>query len=140
MASAYEKPIPIIDGRSKPWWDAVRRNELLIQSCENCGQRTFPPVASCPRCKRPELRWIPASGFGRIWSWTVFHKAYFPGFKSEIPYAVAIVELNEGPRLWTQIVGLDYADYQIGLPVVAFFDAVTDDLTLVKFKPVTPSI
>lgn len=136
MANPYDKPTPIVDGRSRPWWDAVRRHELLIQSCKFCGQLTFPPAASCPRCRRTGLRWVPASGFGKIWSWTVFHKAYFEGFKSEIPYAVAIVELDEGPRLWTQVVGLANADYQIGLPVVAFFDAVTDDLTLVKFRPV----
>jgi uncharacterized OB-fold protein len=135
MGSSYEKPIPIVDVRSKPWWEAVKRHELLIQSCEDCGHLTFPPAPSCPSCRRTALRWIPASGFGKIWSWTVFHKVYFPGFKSEIPYAVAIVELDEGPRMWTQIVGLANADYRIGLPVKAFFDAVTDDLTLLKFKP-----
>jgi uncharacterized OB-fold protein len=79
-----------------------------------------------------------ASGRGRIWSWTVFHKSYFAGFANEVPYAVAVVELAEGPRMWTQVVGIPNPDLQIGTPVQAIFDDVTDDVTLVKFRPSRP--
>jgi uncharacterized OB-fold protein len=131
----YSKPLPVLDARSRPWWDAAKRHELLIQSCDECGRLTLPPAPNCPRCRGTVLSWAPASGKGQIWSWTVFHKSYFAGFAADVPYAVAIVELEEGPRLWTQIVGVPTSDLRIGMPVEATFDDVTDEITLVKFKP-----
>jgi uncharacterized protein len=132
---AYEKPLPQIDARSRPWWDAAKRHELLIQSCGECGRLTLPPAPNCPRCRATAISWIAASGRGKVWSWTVFHKSYFVGFADEVPYAVAIVELDEGPRLWTQVIGISNADIQIGTQVEATFDDVTDEVTLVKFRP-----
>lgn len=130
----YEKPVPQLDGRSRPWWEAAKRHELLIQSCGECGHLTLPPAPNCPRCRGTALSWKVASGRGSIWSWTVFHKSYFAGFAADVPYAVAIVELDEGPRLWTQILGTSATEMQIGTPVETVFDDVTDDITLVKFK------
>ena len=134
MERAYEKPLPRIDERSRPWWEALRRHELMIQKCDNCSNLSFPPAPICARCKREELSWVRASGRGRLWSWTVFHKSYFPSYATEIPYAVSIVELEEGPRLWTHIVGVAPLDLDIGMPVEAFFDDVTDEVTLIKFR------
>jgi uncharacterized OB-fold protein len=134
MAAEYEKPLPVIDGSSRPWWEAAKRHELLIQTCDHCGQAIFPPAPICPRCRSVTLTYVPVSGRGSIWTWTVFHKSYFKGFGAEVPYAVTIVELEEGPRLWTQIVGAASTELRIGLPVAAVFEDVTDDVTLVKFR------
>ena len=138
MSNEYNKPVPVIDERSRPWWDASRRHELLLQSCGICGHVAFPPVSCCPNCRAADPSWIPASGRGTIWSWTVFHKSYFTGFAADIPYAVAIVELDEGPRLWTQVIGVPNSDLSIGLAVRAVFDDVTAEVTLVKFRLAQP--
>jgi uncharacterized protein len=135
MAATYNKPLPKIDDRSRPFWEAAKRHELLVQRCDSCGHLVFPPAPLCPRCRHTELSWVGLSGKGKVWSWTVFHKAYFPGFADEMPYAVAIVELDEGPRVWTQVAGVSNKDLDVDLPVEAFFDDVTDEVTLVKFKP-----
>src|SRR5450759_78702 len=100
MSVTYNKPLPRIDERSRPWWEAAKRHELMVQKCEKCGHFAFPPAPLCPRCRETKLGWIRVSGRGKVWSWTVFHKAYFAGFAEEMPYAVAIVELDEGPRMW----------------------------------------
>ena len=134
MVNGYDKPIPVIDERSRLWWEAAKRHEFLLQSCRSCGHVAFPPAASCPNCQAANLEWLPASGRGVIWSWALFHKSYFPGFAADIPYSVAIVELEEGPRVWTQIVDVQNSDLSIGLAVQAVFDDVTDDVTLLKFK------
>ncbi len=136
MAVAYAKPLPVIDERSRPWWEAARRHKLQLQRCEQCGHLAFPPAPMCPGCRSTELGWIDVSGRGKVWSWTVFHKSYFAGFANEIPYAVAIVELEEGPRMWTQVVGIERDQLKMGMPVEVVFEDVTDEVTLVKFRPV----
>lgn len=133
MSNEYGKPLPKIDERSRPWWDAAREHRLLLQRCAACGHVAFPPAPLCPRCRGTELGWMEAAGRGRVWSWTVFHKSYFAGYAEDIPYAVAIVELEEGPRLWTHVVGDD--QLRVGLPVEVIYDDVTEDVTLVKFRP-----
>ena len=135
MSEIYEKPLPRIDERSAPWWEAAKRHQLLLQKCEGCGHVAFPPAPICPRCQKTELGWVPASGRATVWSWTVFHKSYFAGYAADIPDPVAIVELEEGPRLWTHVSGLATGDLKIGMPVLAWFDDVTDEVTLVKFRP-----
>ena len=136
MAITYDKPLPPIDERSRPWWEAAKRHELKVQRCQSCGHLAFPPAPMCPRCRGTEFGWLDVSGRGKVWSWTVFHKSYFPGFTDEIPYAVAIVELDEGPRMWTQVVGIDKSDLRMAMPVEAVFEDITDEVTLVKFRPV----
>ena len=135
MSATYEKPLPRIDDRSAPWWEATKRHELLVQKCETCGNVAFPPAPICPRCRKSSIGWVRASGRGSVWSWTVFHKSYFAGYAADIPYVVSIVELEEGPRLWTHVVGVAAEDLKIGMAVEAFFDDVTDEVTLVKFRP-----
>lgn len=137
MATTYQKPLPRINERDRPWWDAAHARQLKVQRCENCGHLAFPPAPICPRCRETRLGWIDVSGRGTVWSFTVFHKTYFEGFAEEMPYAVAIVELEEGPRMWTQVVGVANDDLEIGMPVEAVFEDVTDEVTLVKFRPVT---
>lgn len=139
MVNGYDKPIPVIDERSRPWWEAIKRHEVLLQSCRSCGHVVFPPATNCPNCQAANLEWLPASGRGVIWSWAVFHKSYFLSFAADIPYAVAIVELEEGPRVWTQIIDVQNSDLSIGLAVQAVFDDVTDDVTLLKFKLAQPA-
>ncbi|MCL8209260.1 MAG: OB-fold domain-containing protein [Actinomycetia bacterium] len=131
--STAMRPLPPMDAVSRPFWEGLRARTIRLPHCEACGHRWFPPAATCPRCLSDRIAWRPASGRGTVWSFTVFHKAYLPGF--EIPYNVAVVELDEGVRLFTNLVEVPLDAIRVGMPVEAVFEDVTDGVTLLKFRP-----
>lgn len=131
----YTKPLPRPTASSQPFWDAARRHELQLQRCGSCGAVVFYPRELCSECLSSELSWIEASGRGTVYSYTIAEAPTHPAFAEDVPYIVAIVELAEGPRLTTNIVGCEPAAMHIGMPVVATYDDVTPDMTLVKFRP-----
>ena len=96
-------PLPDETPLSRPYWDALRQGRLTFQRCR-CGHAWLPPRAECPECLAAEWDWAQASGKGRVISWVVYHHAYHEAFKERVPYNVALVELDEGPRLITNIV------------------------------------
>jgi uncharacterized protein len=87
---------------SRPYWDALREGHLVFQRCD-CGHAWLPARRLCPSCLKPAGRWERSSGRGRLLSWVVYHTAYHPAFESRLPYNVALVELEEGPRLLTNM-------------------------------------
>lgn len=130
----YTKPLPQPTAESGPFWKGARNHQLLIQSCRACGKPFFYPRSLCPQCSSTDLEWIRASGKGIIYSYTVIRRAAFPSFSADVPYVFAIVELEEGPRMATNLLGCPPEALRIGLPVEAAFDDVTSEVTLVKFK------
>lgn len=133
--TTYDKPLPIPDAVSEKFWEATKRHEFIIQRCRRCGQYIFYPRALCHRCFSSNLEWVKASGRGRVFSYTIIHQAAYPGFRGEVPYVYAIVQLDEGPRLATNIVGCKIEEVKVDMPVTVVFDDVTPEVTLVKFKP-----
>lgn len=139
IVSDYTKPLPPITEQSKPFWDATRERRLQLPRCDHCGtfHTYFEPW--CSHCGKEGVHWESLSGRGRIWANCRFHKVYFPGFAADSPYNVAMVELDEGPRLMTNIIGIpngSLSEMPIGMQVEAVFVDVTDEVTLVKFRPV----
>ncbi len=138
MTIEYVKGIPpirpIINSETRGFWEALRRHELAIQRCRNCGLRVHLPRPMCPRCLSIEREWAPCSGKGTIHSWVAFihERSGYPGFK--VPYAVVLVDLDEGVRILAHVTDMKPEDLYIGMPVEAVFEDVTGDLTLVKFK------
>ncbi len=98
-----ELPKPEVTEISRPFWDALRDGHLVFQRCD-CGSNWLPPRRECPVCLRSGATWQRASGNGRLLSWVVYHTAYHPAFELRLPYHVALVQLDEGPRLLTQVV------------------------------------
>jgi len=96
-------PKPDINEVSRPYWDALREGHLVVQRC-NCGHAWLPARRHCPACLSPDVRWERASGRGRLLSWVIYHTAYHPAFEARLPYNVALVQLEEGPRVLTNIV------------------------------------
>jgi uncharacterized protein len=135
MTQAYQKPLPRPTRLSRPFWEGTKRHELLLLNCNQCGKIWFPPSSRCPRCLSTDCEWKPASGRGKVWSWIVMWQRYFPAFESEIPYNVAYVELEEGPKLMTNIVGCDNEAILCDMPVEVVFEDVTPEITLPKFRP-----
>lgn len=100
---AADFPMPEITELNRPFWDALRQGQLLVQRC-SCGHAWLPARRECPSCLQPGATWERVSGRGRLYSWVVYHTAYHPAFADRLPYAVALVELDEGPRLLAGVV------------------------------------
>ncbi|HEX2172107.1 MAG TPA: Zn-ribbon domain-containing OB-fold protein [Dehalococcoidia bacterium] len=133
---AYPKPLPKPSDLTRPFWEAAKRHELLIQRCSACGRYVFYPRPICDNCLSPDLQWTRVSGKGRVYSYTVIRQAASKRFAPDVPYLFAIVELAEGPRMATNLVDCPLERARVGLPVEVFFDDVTDEYALVKFRPV----
>ena len=131
----YTKPLPRIDEESRGFWEALARHELYFQRCRACGTKRFYPRALCTECLSPATEWVRASGGGTVYTFTVTHQNQAPGFREELPYVLAVVELEEGVRMMTNIVGCAPETVRIGMPVEVLFDDVTPDVTLAKFRP-----
>lgn len=132
----YQKPLPRVDEESRAWWEALRRHELYVQRCAGCGALRLPPRALCPACLSPAVDWVRSSGRGTVYSFTVTRQNQAPGFRESLPYVLAIVELDEGPRVMTVVVGCAPEAVRIGMPVRVVFDDVTPEMTLATFAPV----
>ncbi|MDQ0189482.1 Zn-ribbon domain-containing OB-fold protein [Alicyclobacillus cycloheptanicus] len=126
------RPIPVRDGDSTPFWNGVDQHELRIQQCQACAAYVFYPRSICPHCFSDQLIWNVSSGRGRIYSYTVVHRSFGP-FEQEAPFVVAIVELEEGVRMMTRIVG-PASQVKVDAPVRVTYERVDDDLTLPYFQ------
>jgi uncharacterized OB-fold protein len=125
-------PHPVVDGDSRPYWEAVARGELLIQRCDACGRTVFYPRWVCPHCSADRLVWERASGQGTVYSYTVVHQAYGP-FAGQSPFVIALVDLDEGVRMLTRLKG-EPEVAKIGARVRVVFERVDDELTLPHFE------
>ena len=135
MTDPHAKPRPTIGPDSEPFWAALREGEMRLPFCEDCGTPHLPAGPVCPFCFSDRLAWRRASGRGRVSTWTVVHKAWFPSFAAEVPYNVVQVELEEGPRLTANLVGAPNSVLRVGLPVELVLDRVADDLVMPRFRP-----
>ena len=132
----YKKPLPIPSELSAPFWDACRRHELVLQRCRGCGAFRFPPAVLCPECLSEVAEWRGVSGKGKVFSFVIFRRVYHPAFEADLPYTVALVELEEGPRLISNIVGCPPERVACDMRVEVVFEDVTPEATLPKFRPV----
>ncbi len=132
-AAALPRPTP----DSQPFWDALRQHELHLQRCQACGQAFFYPRNVCPHCLSSDLAWFRSSGRGRLHTFVIAYTAP-RNPPLEVPYVIAMVELEEGPRLMTNLVGVEPDPKQIRceMPVEIEFVDVTDEFTLPRFRPV----
>lgn len=133
----YAKPLPRQEEPelTQPFWDAAKRHELLMPRCAFCNRFFWYPRAACPDCLREGWEWTPVSGRARLHTFTIVYQAAHPAFQDDVPYAFSMVQLEEGPRMMTNVVDCDVAEVKIDMPLVVKFDDVTDDWTLVKFRP-----
>src|SRR3989442_5658037 len=123
--------LPVADIETAPYWEATREGRLLIKECRSCGRPFFYPRASCPRCWSSETAWREASGRGTVYTFTVVHQNDLPPFRDRLPYVVAVVELEEGVRMTSNIEACAPDDVRCGMAVrVAFRDEQRDGETV----------
>jgi uncharacterized protein len=137
MVAEYRKPLPNPLNResSLPFWEAAQRHELAMPRCTRCDRLFFYPREVCPVCLASDIDWVTVSGRGRLHSFTVIHQPANPAFRDDAPYIYAAVQLDEGPRMITNLVNCSPERARIDMPVIAVYDDVTPEVTLVKFQP-----
>ncbi|MEM9682950.1 MAG: OB-fold domain-containing protein [Pseudomonadota bacterium] len=133
---SYEKPLPLIDVWSRPFWDACKEKRLIAQQCEESGEIWLPPSPVSPVTRTDAWRWIDLSGNGRVWSFVVMHQRYFEGFADDLPYNIVQILLDEGPMLISNLVGIENDRIEVDMPVEVVFEEATEAITLPKFQPV----
>ncbi len=129
-----ELPVPRPNADSKPYWDAARDSRLLIRLCKACGQRHFMPRFLCPHCWSTDLEWVEASGRGTVHSYTIVRRAPLVSYEHRVPYVVALIDLEEGPRMMSNIVGPEALDTQVGSAVEVCFEDRGIDAKLPQFS------
>ncbi|MCY4487456.1 MAG: Zn-ribbon domain-containing OB-fold protein [Deltaproteobacteria bacterium] len=133
--SDYAKPIPTPSEDSQVYWEATKNHEMKLQQCRRCGAFRFPPGEVCPECTSDEYDWTPVSGKGRVFSFVIYHRAYQRGFADELPYVVAVIELDEGARMLSNVTGCKPEEVRCDMPVEVVYEDITDEVTLPKFRP-----
>jgi uncharacterized OB-fold protein len=131
----WEKPLPHRTALAMPFWEGTRERELRLQRCMRCGAYRFPPQVLCRECLYEGTEWVATSGRGTVFSYVVQHRPATPAFADDVPYVVAVVELEEGPLILTNIVGCGRDEVSVGMPVEVDFVDATDEITLYPFRP-----
>jgi len=136
-APTAAKPSPRPTPDTEPYWDGARQRELRLQRCTSCEKAYFYPRSACPHCGSNAVQWFVASGLGRLHTYVISHRAA-PGFEAEVPYAIAVVELDEGPRMLANIVGVANTPEQLELDMAleVEFEPRGEQMVPV-FRPVT---
>ena len=128
-------PLPRPYQDTAEYWSAAREHRFVLQRCKSCGEHQFYPRGVCSHCLSSDLEWKEASGRGTVYSFSVNHRAPHPGFADNLPFVLAIVALEEGPRMMTNIVDCDPESVTIGMDVTVTFDDISEEVTLPKFRP-----
>jgi uncharacterized protein len=129
------KPVPVPTPETKPFWDGCAAGELRIQRCTDCARPYFYPRPVCPHCGSTDVEWFTASGNATLYSYVINHRPA-PGFEEDTPYAIAVVQLAEGPRMMTSIVGLPATPeaLELDMPLRVRFEQ-RGDMSLPVFGP-----
>ena len=138
MTQAYNKPIPVPQGESDFYWEKAKEHELWLRNCDECNGAYFYPRDIAPCCFSRNTTWVQASGNATLFTYAIVHRAPHPGWYPDgVPFVTAIVELEEGPKMPTNIVMDDPTPekLQIGMPLKVVFEDITDTITLPKFAP-----
>ena len=133
-----KKPLPEVTPVNQPFWDGAKAGKLMMQKCANCSTWVFPPRPVCGDCASEKLDWVEVSGKGKIFCFTIIREVVgtaLRGFGPDIPYVTAWVDLDDGPRLCSNVIGCPIEQVKIDMPVVTVFEDTGDGITLPKFKP-----
>jgi uncharacterized OB-fold protein len=131
MSSLIPLPQPSIE--TEQFWKAIQERRFVMPKCDACGTVSFPPTVACGNCAKTAFTWTEMSGRGKVYSFVVYHRVYHPAFKDKVPYVVAVVDLEEGPRIISNIVGIPIADVVCDMPVTVVYDDARDGYLIPKF-------
>jgi uncharacterized OB-fold protein len=130
------KPLPKPTPDTQPFWDALKQHRLMLPKCKACGKLHFFPRPFCPHCFSWDLEWVRCSGKGKLYSFIINHRPA-PGFEEDAPYVIAVVELDEGPRMLSNLIDIEPSPeaVQVDMPVEVLFQDINEETTMFKFRP-----
>jgi len=131
-----KKPLPVPQKWSKPFWEGAKQHKLLLKKCQDCGHIDHPPYLYCTNCMSENSKWIEASGRATLYAYCVNEYGVPFYFMPDLPYVVALVDLDEGPRMISNIVECDPKELKNGMKLEVVFDDVSPEVTLPKWRPV----
>ena len=133
----YKKPLPVVQPWSKAFWEGTKQHKLLIQECQDCKAKIFYPRQYCPGCWSSNLGWAEASGKGTVFCHTITLAGVEEKFAADLPFVLAMVDLEEGIRMMTRIVECEPEAVSIGMDVEVVFEDISDEFALPFFRPAT---
>ncbi|MDM0113503.1 Zn-ribbon domain-containing OB-fold protein [Variovorax sp. J22R133] len=134
MTTTLQRPQPIPTAETAHYWQSALEGRLKVQYCPACKRHQFYPRRFCTTCLSNDIEWVQASGKGRVYTYTVCHVAAHPAFEARVPYAIGMIELEEGVRMLAGIVGSDFEHLAVGAPVEVCFENIADDIALPMFR------
>jgi uncharacterized OB-fold protein len=134
----YRKPIPQPTPETQPFWEGTKAGELRLQRCQSCSHVYFPPRPFCPECASRSVEWFRASGKGKLHSYVINHRPA-PGFEAEAPYAIAVVMLDEGVKMMTNLRNVEQTPeaLQLDMPLEVTFEQASEEIAIPYWKPAT---
>jgi uncharacterized OB-fold protein len=131
------RPIPVIDSDSKIFWENCQNNILVLPKCQDCGDYFFYPRSICPNCMSDQIEWKEVSGNGKVYSYTIARRPAGKAFAAYTPYIVAIIQLDEGPRMMANIINVELSEISCEMRVQVVYQEINDSFKLPMFEPVT---
>jgi uncharacterized OB-fold protein len=125
---------PLVTPETEPYFSAAAQGRLVLPRCRDCGWLIWYPRQFCNECGSLDVEWVPVSGHGRVYTFSVVRRGQGP-YRDAVPYVLAYVDLDEGPRVLTNIVDVDPANLQIGDPVVALLQPTGNGAAMLRFQP-----
>lgn len=132
------RPLPDTRNAGAAYWRSAAEGRLCVPRCERCARTFWYPRRQCPHCGSGEVAWLQARGTGRVYTYTVVRQSGDPFFKGRLPFVVAMIELDEGPRLMSNVIDCDVESVEIGMAVVVSFEQAQDGLAIPLFRPARP--
>lgn len=139
MTNAPIKHLPHPSPETEVYWEGCRRHELLIQHCVQCGEFQFYPRFLCTNCMSDKLEWVKASGRGQVLTFTVVRRAVSEAYAADVPYVVALIRLDEGPTMMSNVVHCNHESLNVGSRVEVVFEDWSEEMTIPQFRPVSPA-
>jgi len=137
MTKAQEKNLPRPTPETAAYWEGCRQHELLIQRCTHCGAYQFYPRILCSACMSEHVEWVQSAGCGQVLTFTIVRRAVSEAYAAEVPYVVALIQLEEGPKMMSNLVHCEPDSVEIGMPVEVVFEDWSEEITIPKFRPAT---
>ncbi|HJM88614.1 MAG TPA: Zn-ribbon domain-containing OB-fold protein [Dehalococcoidia bacterium] len=130
------KPLPTPDFDTEPFWTALKEHELRLQRCADCEKAYFYPRSLCPHCWSDNVQWERMSGRGTVYTYTIVRRAPHRAFTDDVPFVIAVVELEEGPRMPVNLVDCPVDDVRVEMAVEIVFEDINDEITMPRFRPI----
>jgi uncharacterized OB-fold protein len=136
ISPVYDRALPTIDADNEEFWRSCKRHDMHLQRCATCRNWRYFPASVCPDCSSFDFSWDRVSGWATLFTFSTIYRPPSPSWADSVPYTYAVVELDEGPFMPTNIVGIAPDEIRIGIRLRLVYDDVTSEVTLPKFEPI----